>query len=169
MSEPFLAEIRLMSFTFPPKGWALCNGQLMQISTNQALFSLLGTNYGGDGRTTFGLPDLRGLVPMHSVGPGHTPGERGGQYAHTLSLQEMPAHVHAPPAVSTDPVAAGSADPTNRVLAPAAGLYHDPESLTPMRPTTITGVGGSQAHTNQQPYAVVSFCIATQGIFPSRN
>ena len=168
MSEPFLGEIRLMSFGSAPRGWALCNGQLLPINQNQALFALLGTNYGGDGRTTFALPDLRGLVPMHRP-INDAVGERGGAYSHTLTLQEMPAHGHGPPDVSTDALAQGSADPTNRVLAPAAGMYHAPTVLTPMRPGTVTSVGASQAHANMQPYAVVSFCIATQGIFPSMN
>jgi microcystin-dependent protein len=168
MSEPFIGEVRLMSFSFNPRGWALCNGQLLPINQNQALFSLLGTQYGGDGRVNFALPDLRGLVPMH-MRANESPGQRGGEYAHTLTLQEMPAHAHTPPAVSTNSVGDGSADPTDRVLGPAAGLYHDPAQLTPMRPTTLSGVGGSQAHTNLQPYTVISFCIAVQGVFPSRN
>jgi microcystin-dependent protein len=166
MAEPFLSEIRLMSFVFAPKGWALCNGQLLPINQNQALFSLLGTTFGGDGRVNFALPDLRGRTPIH-VGSGHTLGERGGEQAHTLSIAEMPTHFHGLNASTTD--SGGSDDPTGRFLGSASNLYHTPASLTPMNPGTITNTGGSQAHQNMQPFLTLSFCIALQGIFPSPN
>jgi microcystin-dependent protein len=166
MAEPFLAEIRMMSFSFPPNGWALCDGQLLPISQNQALFSLLGTLYGGDGSTNFALPDLRGRVPMHE-GAGHTLGERGGAYAHTLSVQEMPQHGHTVAANSS--VTGGVPDPANNFLGGGQNLYHAPQAGMPMRAATVTNAGGGQAHENTQPYTVISFCIALQGIFPSPN
>ncbi len=163
MAEPFLSEIRLFSFVYPPKNWALCNGQLLPIAQNQALFSLLGTNFGGDGRVNFGLPDLRGRLPMHS-GAGHELGERGGEQNHTLSPSEMPTHTHA--------VRAGSAAGTTRVaagnlLATAPDLYANSRSLTALHASTVTPTGGSQAHQNMQPFLTLSFCIALTGIFPS--
>jgi microcystin-dependent protein len=165
MAEPFLSEIRIMSFVFPPKGWALCNGQLLPINQNQALFSLLGTTFGGDGRVNFGLPDIRGRVPIH-VGSGHTLGERGGEQAHTLSISEIPTHTHTAGANSgnaTTPI------PTNNLLGAANNLYAAPTNLTSLGPTMLTNTGGSQAHLNMQPFLVLSFCIALQGIFPSPN
>ena len=165
MAEPFLSEIRIMSFSFAPKGWALCNGQLLPISQNQALFSLLGTTFGGDGRVNFALPDQRGRVPIH-VGSGHTLGERGGEQAHTLSIAELPTHTHpflASPANASAPI------PANNVLAAANNLYAAPTNLTSLDPSSVTNVGGSQAHLNMQPFLTLSFCIALQGIFPSPN
>jgi microcystin-dependent protein len=171
MAEPFLSEIRLMSFSFPPKGWALANGQLLPINQNQGLFSLLGTTFGGDGRVTFSLPDYRGRTPMH-VGSGHTLGERGGEQAHTLSVAEIPMHTHALNARDT-----GSSDANVNV--PAGNLFSNSKpnnlyqntsgGLTPLRNETISNTGGSQAHQNMQPFLTVSFCIALQGIFPSQN
>ncbi|MDX6581252.1 MAG: hypothetical protein QOI10_436 [Solirubrobacterales bacterium] len=166
MAEPFLAEIRLVSFNFAPKGWAMCNGQLMPINQNQALFSLLGTTFGGDGRVNFGLPDARARTPIH-VGSGHTLGERGGEQAHTLSTAELPTHSHLVGASTVD--SGGNDNPTNRVLGSASNLYHTPASLTAISPTTITNTGGSQAHLNMQPFLTLTFCIALQGIFPSPN
>lgn len=165
MAEPFLSEIRIMSFSFAPKGWAMCNGQLLPINQNQALFSLLGTTFGGDGRLNFALPDLRGRTPIH-VGSGHTLGERGGEQAHTLSQSETPQHTHFVNASSADgnTNVAGAA-----VLAPAANVYGAPGSLTTVTPETVTNVGGSQAHQNMQPFLTLTFCIALQGIFPSPN
>src|SRR6476646_5550504 len=125
MAEPFLSEIRIVSFGFPPKGWALCDGQLLPINQNQALFSLLGTTFGGDGRVNFGLPDLRSRVPIH-VGNSHTLGERGGEQAHTLSIAELPSHTHA---VRASTVASGGVDnPTGNYLGSANDLYHVPAS-----------------------------------------
>lgn len=166
MSEPFLSEIRLMSFEFAPKGWALCNGQLLPINQNQALFSLLGTTFGGDGRVNFALPDLRGRVPIHT-GSGHTLGERGGEASHTLSIAEVPTHTH-PVNAGTDP--GQTDDGTGRFLGRAADDVYGPAvSLGATGSSTVAGTGGSQAHLNLQPYLTLSFCIALQGIFPSPN
>jgi microcystin-dependent protein len=167
MAEPFLSEIRLMSFVFAPKGWALCNGQLLPINQNQGLFSLLGTTFGGDGRVNFALPDLRGRVPIH-VGSGHTLGERGGEQAHTLSIAELPQHAHVLQATST----AGTAlIPTGNLLATSnVPAYHLPDgNAVAMAPESVANVGGSQAHLNMQPFLTLSFCVALQGIFPSPN
>ena len=167
MAEPFLSEIRIMSFVFAPKGWALCNGQLLPINQNQALFSLLGTTFGGDGRVNFALPDLRGRTPIH-VGSGHTLGERGGEQAHTLSIAEIPTHVHVLNATS---VAGTAAIPGNNLLATSTNYeaYRAPTNLVAMQPASVSNVGGSQAHLNMQPFLTLSFCIALQGIFPSPN
>ncbi|TPK13589.1 tail fiber protein [Mesorhizobium sp. B2-5-7] len=166
MAEPFLAEIRIMSFGFAPKGWALCDGQLLPINQNQALFSLLGTTFGGDGRVNFALPDYRGRTPIH-VGSGHTLGERAGEQNHTLSIAELPTHVHL--AQGTLATASPQPVPTNAYLAPAASLYGSAAALTPLTAQTVTSAGGSQAHLNMQPFLTLSFCIALQGIFPSQN
>lgn len=168
MAEPFLSEIRIMSFVFAPKGWALCNGQLLPINQNQALFSLLGTTFGGDGRVNFALPDLRGRVPIH-VGSGHTLGERGGEPAHTLSIAELPEHVHV---WNASGAAATTNTPNNTLmLATATGdnAWGPASNLVAMSPSAVTNVGGSQAHLNMQPFLTLSFCIALQGIFPSPN
>lgn len=163
MAEPFLSEIRMMSFVFAPKGWALCNGQLLPINQNQPLFSLLGTTFGGDGRVNFGLPDLRNRIPIH-VGSGHTLGERGGEQAHTLSIAEIPTHTHVLQASSSN---AGTNSPNGAVLANTTAVYHAPTNLVSLNPGSVTNVGGSQAHLNMQPFLTLSFCIALQGIFPS--
>lgn len=170
MAEPFLSELRMMSFVFPPKGWALANGQLLPINQNQALFSLLGTTFGGDGRVNFGLPDLRGRVPIH-VGSGHTLGERGGEQAHTLSIAELPQHTHVANGSSSG---AGTNVPTNGLLARGQtsssspiNYYGSATNLQAMNAAEVTNVGGSQAHLNMQPFLTISFCIALQGIFPS--
>lgn len=165
MAEPFLSELRIMSFVFAPKGWALCNGQLLPINQNQALFSLLGTTFGGDGRVNFALPDLRGRVPIH-VGSSHTLGEKGGEQAHTLSIAEIPTHTHT---LSGKNANAGTNDPTGSSFANAAAIYHLPTTLTSLLPATVANVGGSQAHLNMQPFLTLSFCIALQGIFPSQT
>lgn len=164
MAEPFLGEIKLMSFVFPPKGWALCNGQLMPLNQNQPLFALLGTTFGGNGTTNFALPDLRGRVPIHA-GNGHHLGQKGGEQAHTISVSELPQHTHALMASRTTGDAPA---PGGHVLAsnPSA-RYHRPTSLVAANPGTVTDVGGSQAHLNMQPFLTLSFCIAIQGIFPS--
>lgn len=167
MSTPFLGEIKIVSFNFAPQGWAMCNGQFLPINQNQALFSLLGTMYGGNGQTTFALPDLRGRVPMH-VGGGHTQGEKAGEQAHTLSIGELPTHAHVAVASSTSG-ATQTPIPTSNLLSPAANLYNAAASITTLMPATISNVGGSQAHLNTQPFLVLTFCIALQGIFPSRN
>jgi len=167
MAEPFLSEIRIMSFGFPPKGWALCDGQLLPINQNQALFSLLGTTYGGNGTTNFALPDLRSRVPIH-MGSGHTLGERGGEQAHTLSISEIPTHVHALQGSSdagTLVIAAGNVPATS-----PSQMYQAPDNnLVAMNPASITNVGGSQAHLNMQPFLALNFSIALQGIFPSQT
>ena len=166
MAEPFLSEIRIMSFNFAPKTWALCNGQLLPINQNQALFSLLGTTFGGDGRVNFALPNLQGRTPIH-VGSGHTLGERGGEQAHTLSIAELPTHTHVLNATSNT---GNTPLPTNNVLADSPSqLYAAAANLTSLAPGSVANVGGSQAHQNMQPFLTLSFCIALQGIFPSQN
>jgi microcystin-dependent protein len=165
MAEPFLSEIRLMSFVFAPKGWALCNGQLLPINQNQALFSLLGTTFGGDGRVNFALPDLRGRAPIE-VGNGHTLGERGGEQAHTLSIAELPTHTHVLNGTSDSGTAIVPG--SNLLAATANQLYQPPDNnLVAMNASSVTNTGGSQAHLNMQPFLTLSFCIALQGIFPS--
>ena len=164
MAEPFLSEIRMMSFIFPPKGWALCNGQLLPINQNQGLFSLLGTTFGGDGRVNFGLPDLRGRVPMH-VGSSHTLGERGGEVSHTLSVSELPVHTH--PVNAATRATGGPATPSGNVLGGGNNVYARSGATTVLHPNTVQSVGGSQPHPNTQPFLTISFCIALQGIFPS--
>jgi microcystin-dependent protein len=166
MSEPFLSEIKIVSFNFPPKGWALCNGQLLPINQNQALFALLGTTYGGNGQTNFALPNLRGQVPIH-MGNGHTLGEKAGSTSVTVNIQQLPTHLHA--LQSSGNSASTTADPTNAFLAPVNGGYGPAGSLTTMNPASVTSVGGSQAHNNMMPYLVLNFIIALQGIFPSQN
>lgn len=166
MAEPFLSEIRIMSFEFAPKGWALANGQLLPINQNQALFSLLGTTFGGDGRVNFALPDLRARTPIH-VGGGHTLGERGGEQAHTLSIAELPTHTH----VKNGSTAAATLDsPTNNLFAKTGtNIYGAAANLAAMNSGMVANTGGSQAHLNMQPFLTLSFCIALQGIFPSPN
>ena len=165
MADPFLAEIRIMSFEFAPQGWALCNGQLLPINQNQALFSLLGTTYGGDGQVNFALPDLRARVPVHE-GNGHTLGERSGEQAHTLSISEMPTHTHL---VQASPAPGTAVNPANAVLAAASNVYRQADNLAALNAASVTNVGGSQAHLNMQPFLALNFCIALQGIFPSSN
>jgi microcystin-dependent protein len=168
MAEPFLSEIRIMSFVFAPKGWALCNGQLLPINQNQGLFSLLGTTFGGDGRVNFALPDLRGRTPIH-VGSGHTLGERGGEQAHTLSIAEIPTHTHVLNASSADSNAPGAAPlPGGNLLAKSPQqIYNAPTNLVALNAGSVTNTGGSQAHLNMQPFLTLNVCIALQGIFPS--
>lgn len=166
MAEPFLSEIRIFSFNFPPKGWAFCNGQLLPINQNQALFALLGTTYGGNGQTNFALPNLQGQVPIHT-GSGHTLGERAGSSSVTLTQQQMPQHIHFAQASST---AGDVPTGTGNVLAASdVQIYAPVGSLTTIQPGSISNMGGSQAHTNMMPYMVLNFCIALQGIFPSQN
>jgi len=164
MAEPFLGEIRIFSFGFPPKGWAMCNGQIMSISQNTALFSLLGTFYGGNGTTTFALPNLQARTPIY-VGNGLILGEVGGESAHTLSIEEIPFHTHlltASSAPADQNVTAGT------VWAKAPGAYDS--TLGPaMSAAEVASTGGNQPHNNMQPYLVLNFCIALIGIFPTRN
>jgi microcystin-dependent protein len=170
MAEPFLSEIRIMSFNFAPKGWALTNGQLMPINQNQALFSLLGT-YGGDGRVNFALPDLKARVPMHEGG-GFALGQRGGSASVTLGQAQMPQHTHMVNASSTQASSTDGNVPTPAsMLAKSVGsnFYSSATNLTALDPRAIGSVGGSQPHENMSPYLVLNFCIALQGIFPSPN
>ena len=178
---PFLGEIDINSFPFAQQAWAMCNGQFLPINQNQALFSLLGTMYGGNGQTTFALTDLRGRSPMH-VGQGHTQGEAGGAPAVTITQQTCPTHIHSLQAQTTAPgtTSAASTPGNTKFFAPAqaslqggqtanVNLYGPPNSLTPMAPASCSSVGGSQAHSNMCPYLTLNFVIALQGIFPSRN
>jgi len=171
MSDQFLSEIRIMSFNFAPKGWAFCDGQLLPINQNQALFSLLGTTYGGDGRTTFGLPDLQSRVPIHMCS-GHTLGERGGEQGHTLSISEIPTHTHLVNASATQPaVGQGLTPGPTQIPAKTRSsfLYASPQAPAAMPPDAVGNTGGSQAHLNMQPFLVLTFCVALQGIFPSQT
>ncbi|MEZ4523296.1 MAG: tail fiber protein [Thermomicrobiales bacterium] len=166
MSEPFLAEVRIVGFNFAPRGWAFCDGQILPINQNQSLYSLLGTTYGGDGETTFALPDLRGRTPIH-VGNGHQQGQKAGEETHTLSVNEMPQHTHPAMTSSAQP---SSPVPEGNVLAASLNeLYADPSNLVDLQAGTVRNVGGGQAHENMQPYLALNFCIALQGLFPSRN
>jgi microcystin-dependent protein len=162
VAEPFLAELRLMSFNFAPKGWAQCNGQFLPINQNQALFSLLGTTFGGNGQTTFALPDLRGRAPFHQ-GNGFTMGQVAGEESHTVSSSEMAAHTHF---VSASLSNGDKAD--IGILAGLSSAYTSPPN-TNLNPAMITSSGGSQPHENRQPLLVLTWCIALQGIFPSQN
>ena len=168
MSEPFLSEIKIFAFNFPPKGWALCNGQLLPILQNQALFSLLGTQYGGNGQTNFALPNFQGRVPLHQ-GDGFSLGNAGGAESHTITQQELPTHVH--------PLQVGGAvspgfqpSPFGNVLGQASSqTYKATGARVAMAPESVTNVGGSQPHNNMQPYLTLNFCISLQGIFPSQT
>jgi microcystin-dependent protein len=166
MAEPFLSEIRMFSFGFPPRGWALCDGQLLPINQNQGLFSLLGTTYGGDGRVNFGLPNLQGRVPIH-MGSGHTLGERAGEQGHTLTIGELPTHTHVVNATNTP--ASTNTPANNTLLAVINNTYTGPANLVAMAANEVGNVGGSQAHLNMQPFLVINFSIALQGIFPSQT
>lgn len=174
MADPFVAEIRIFPFNFQPKGWAWCDGQLLPISQNTALFSLLGTTYGGDGRSTFALPDLQGRSPMHpGQGPGlslHDLGETGGSDFVTLLESEMPAHPHTLRDHDID-LGELNAPASNRSLAKSAGAnaYTPAASLTPMSPQTLSPAGSGQPHNNTSPYLTFYFCIALQGVFPPRS
>lgn len=171
MSEPFLAEVRMVGFNFPPRGWAFCDGQILPINQNQSLYSLLGTTYGGDGRTSFALPDLRGRSPVHvgrsNGGDDYRLGQKTGEETHTLIANEMPQHTHVLRATNDAPT---SDQPNGNVAATAAGTVYG-EFGTPqaMGAGSVSNVGGGQAHENMQPWLAVNFCIALQGLFPSRT
>lgn len=166
MSTPFIGEIRIFSFNFAPKSWALCNGQLLPINQNQALFSLLGTQYGGNGQTNFGLPNMQGRTPIHR-GNGITQGQLGGAENHTLTLAETPAHSHG---LSVSSAAANNVVPTGNALANSgANIYAAPGATVALAAGSVASQGGSQPHTNMQPFLTLNFCIALSGIFPSRN
>lgn len=172
MSEPFVGEIRMFAGNFAPRSWAFCDGQLLAVSQNDALFSLLGTTYGGDGRTTFGLPDLRGRIPIHQgSGPGLSPrnlGGRGGTERQTLSINELPSHTHGPKASASS---AETTTPSTTVQpAVASGQYYEARlSAAAMNSSSIGRVGGSEAHNNVQPFQCINYIIALFGIYPSRN
>jgi len=165
MGTPFLGELRLMSFNFPPKGWALANGQAMSIAQNQALFSLFGTMYGGNGQTTFQLPDLRGRTPIHRS-DSWPQGRAGGEEIHTVTLSELPAHSH-PLVVSTR--AGDTPIPAGHVLAGLDNVYRAPGDLTALTSATITTRGGSQPHENRPPSLTLNWCVALSGVFPSQT
>lgn len=165
MSEPFLGEIRLFANNYAPSGWMECNGQLLQINGNQALYSLLGSVYGGDGVTTFALPDLRGRVPIH-VSPSIPLGQKAGEETHILTANEMPMHTHG---VSASSVLGTNAEPEQNVWANQVGLYSTQAANAAMNAGSVSNAGSSQPHNNMQPYLAVNFYIATTGIFPSRN
>lgn len=165
MSEPFIAEIKVVSFGFAPKGWALCNGQTLPINQNQALFALLGTTYGGDGRTTFQLPNLQARMPIHQ-GSGYSLGSPGGESSHTLTITEMPSHNHGAVGVSTT---ASTDVATNNSWAASQQNPYAASPNTSLAPSTLGLAGGSQPHNNMAPYLVLNFIIALQGIFPSQN
>lgn len=171
MSEPFIGEVRIFAGTFAPRGWALCNGQIISIAQNTALFSLLGTTFGGDGRTTFGLPDLGGRVPMHpGQGPGLTSrrlGEAGGATEVTLSEAQIPSHAHR---LQTASAEADEDDPGGKVMAATSEpMYASGVGTELLAAQAVGTTGGGQAHNNLQPYTVVQFIIALQGIYPSRS
>ncbi|MDJ0705574.1 MAG: tail fiber protein [Leptolyngbyaceae cyanobacterium MO_188.B28] len=173
MSEPYLSQITIVGFNFAPRGYAFCDGQILPINQNQSLFALLGTTFGGDGRTSFALPDLRGRVPIHfgaGAGlPNYRLGQQGGEETHSLAANEMPSHTHAVGA--TDAAATKSAPKSDRILGQSTdeNLYGGAVNLVPMDSRAVTNTGGGQAQNNMMPFLTISFCIALQGTFPSRN
>ena len=171
MADPFICEIRIMSFVFAPKGWALCNGQVLPINQNQEKFALIGTTFGGNGQTNFALPDLRGRTPIHVDANTHPWGELGGEQAHTLTNAEMPLHTHFLNATTTQALATTNSASPQVMLAQSnfSTLYGPATNLAAAAPAAVTNVGGSQAHSNMQPYLTLNFCIALAGIFPTRT
>ena len=167
MGSPFLGELKLVSFNFAPKSWSMCNGQLLPINQNQALFSLMGTYYGGNGQTTFALPDLRGRTPI-SQGTANTIGSRAGTETVTLTQSSVPAHTHFATAIANN-ANATSASGNYLSATTGVGIYNAVHNLVQMDPGTTSNIGGSQAHSNQQPYLVMTWVISLQGIFPSQN
>jgi microcystin-dependent protein len=166
VGTPYLSEVKIIPWNYPPKGWAFCNGQFLPINQNQALFSLLGTTYGGNGQTTFALPNLQGRAPIH-VGAGFTQGQAGGEAAHTVTVSEMPAHTHL---LNVQPGSGNATTGSGNFLANAGSdLFTAPTAFVAMNPAAVTNTGGSQPHNNMQPYLVVNYIIALQGVFPSRN
>jgi microcystin-dependent protein len=165
VSDPFLGEIRIVSWSFAPRGWAFCNGQLLPVSQNAPLFTLLGKTYGGDGQTTFSLPNLQGLTPIH-MGNGFTIGQQGGEQAHTLTIDEAATHTHSAAGSSTS---GDSPVPAGNYLGGADNFYAPLQNATTLPSATIASTGGSQPHNNMQPYLVLSFVIALQGIFPPQT
>jgi microcystin-dependent protein len=170
LGTPYLSEIRIMSFNFPPRGWVFCNGQTMAINQNQALFALIGTFYGGDGIRTFGLPNLQGRVPLH-MGSGFTIGQQGGEVSHTLLTAELPPHIHTMQASTGAGVSAGPSTDNGmgQPVTQVGAIYGPVTTPVTMAPQAVSPTGGSQPHNNLQPYLVLSFCMAIAGIFPSRN
>lgn len=173
MADPFVAEIRIFPFNFPPKGWAFCNGQILPISQNTALFSLLGTTYGGDGKSNFALPNMEGNAPMHpGQGPGlslHDLGETGGSQTVTLLESEMAAHPHALMASTSTANQPGPNSNNSLARTQGATPYGPATNLVAMAPQALTPAGGDQPHNNMQPYLTLNFCIALQGVFPPRS
>lgn len=166
MSEPFLAEVRMVGFNFAPRGWAFCDGQILPINQNQSLYSLLGTTYGGDGRTSFALPDLRGRTPVH-VNSAHPLGQKSGEENNALTIDSMPTHRHSAYASSKDSTVPL---PSGNVLSKSSlEIYSDLNTNVSMSTQSISNTGDNQAHENMQPSLAVNFCIALQGLFPSRN
>ncbi len=166
MSEPFLAEIRIVGFNFAPRGWAFCDGQILPINQNQSLYSLLGTTYGGDGRTSFALPEMRSRTPIH-VGNGHQQGQKSGEETHTVNATEMPVHTHtaqASSAAANQPIPAG-----NLLSKTSLEAYRIRDNVVDMKAGSLANAGGGQAHENMQPYIALNYCIALRGLFPSRN
>src|SRR5688572_26788730 len=170
MADPFVAEIRIFPFNFAPKGWAWCDGQLLPLSQNTALFSLLGTTYGGNGKSNFALPDLQGRAPMHpGQGPGlslHDLGETGGSETVTLLESEIPAHSHGMRASNED---GNSRNPAGNYIGIGNNIFAAPQNLGAMAPEALAPAGGDQPHNNLQPYLTFYFCIALQGVFPPRG
>jgi microcystin-dependent protein len=170
--NPYIGELRLVAFNFAPRNWALCNGQLMAISQNQPLFSVLGTTYGGDGIRTFGLPQLQGRTPV-MMGNGFNPGQMGGEEGHTLTMPEVPPHSHTANAMTTASGAPGGSSPAGNFLAGTTGslgIYANASQASgALHSQSVSPSGGSQPHENRQPYLVMNWIISLSGIFPSRN